>query len=195
MLRRPSEPAPIFNDFIIALSRDEAFKQTTENLSQENRLGAFDQELVLRFFAMKNYRGYFKHDVGDFLTEYMEKVSDPAHILPFDYAAEKALFERTFSVLDQALGDKAFAYANRARNALTRAFSVYHFEAITLGLQSRIQNVDPADLNAIDILKPILTDIKMHPEFIRLTTGGGKNSPGQLNERISFVQERIEAAL
>lgn len=141
---------------------------------------------------MKNYRNVFKHDVSDFLTEYMEKVSDPAHILAFDYASERELFERTFSMLDRALGSKAFSYANRARDDLTRAFSVYHFEAISLGIQSRIQNLQPGNAHN---LRDILMAIKIDPEFIRLTTGGGKNSPGQLNDRILFVQQRVEAGL
>ncbi|MBZ5623614.1 MAG: DUF262 domain-containing protein [Acidobacteriia bacterium] len=83
---------PTFNDFVARLSRTEPFIQTTEGLSQQSRLEAFDQELVLRFFAMKNYRHAFKHDVGDFLTKYMEAVSDPTTALPFDFEAEDATF-------------------------------------------------------------------------------------------------------
>jgi hypothetical protein len=186
---------PAFNDFIIELSRSEAFGRTTEGLSQEARLGAFDQELVLRFFSLKNYRPSFKHDVGDFLTEYMERVSDPEDRMPFDYVAERAAFERTFAVLDRALSDRAFAYANRARDDLTRAFSVYHFEAITLGIQSRLNVLNPADDQLMHRLRDILRAVKLDPAFIRLTTGGGKNSPGQLGDRIQFVQARVEAQI
>jgi hypothetical protein len=186
---------PKFNDFVIALSRNEAFRTTTESLTKESQLGAFDQELVLRFFAMKNYRDAFKHDVGDFLTEYMEGVSDPKTAFPFDFAAEQANFERTFRVLSAALGELAFTYANKARNALTRGFSVYHFEAITLGIQSRVPMIDPGNADQVGKLKDVLTNIKLDPEFIRITTGGGKNSPGPLAERISFVQTRVEAQL
>lgn len=35
----------------------------------ESRLSAFDQELVLRFFSLKNWRSNFRHDIGDFLTD------------------------------------------------------------------------------------------------------------------------------
>ena len=186
---------PTFNDFVIELSRIGTFVHTTEGLSQQARLGAFDQELVLRFFALKNYRQFFKHDVGDFLTEYMEKVSDQEVRLPFDFAAERATFNRTFAALDGALGDRAFAYANQARDDLTRAFSVYHFEAITLGMQSRLHALDPADGVLMNRLRDILKQIKFDPAFIRLTTGGGKNSPGQLTERIDFVKARLEAQI
>jgi hypothetical protein len=186
---------PKFNDFIIALSSNEAFKTTTGSLTKESQLGAFDQELVLRFFAMKNARDSFKHDVGDFLSEYMEKVSDPETAVQFDFDAQRAIFERTFAVLAAALGDQAFTYANKARSALTHGFSVYHFEAITLGIQSRVDIIDPGNAVQVEKLKDVLTKIKLDADFVRITTGGGKNSPGQLAERISFVQTKVEAQL
>jgi hypothetical protein len=184
---------PMFNDFVAELSRTESFRETTETLPAQSRLEAFDQELVLRFFAMKNHRQAFKHDVGDFLTQYMEKVSGTE--LQFDYAAERTNFERTFAVLNKTLGDRAFAYANQARNDLTRGFSVYHYEAITLGLQARVASFDPDDTAQMTTLREVLRSVKLDSRFIALTTGGGKNSPGQLSERISFVQTRVEAQL
>jgi hypothetical protein len=144
---------------------------------------------------MKNARAAFKHDVGDFLTEYMEQVSDPEVALQFNFDEERAIFERTFAVLSAALGELAFTYANKARSALTHGFSVYHFEAITLGIQSRVNNIAPDNPNQVEKLKSVLTSIKLDDDFIRITTGGGKNSPGPLNERIMFVQNRVEAQL
>jgi hypothetical protein len=184
-----------FNDFIIELSRTEPFKTTTEILTKDQYLGAFDQELVLRFFAMKNNRQAFKHDIGDFLTEYMEAVSDPSTEVSFDYASEQGTFERTFIGLSTALGEHAFAYANRAQDKLTRGFSVYHFEAITLGIQSSLGAIDPSNGAQMKTLAEVLKGIKLDPYFIAMTTGGGKNSPGQLSDRIAFVQTRVEAAI
>jgi hypothetical protein len=186
---------PKFNDFVAELSKTESFRETTEALSVQSRLGAFDQELVLRFLAMKNYREAFKHDVGDFLTEYMEKVSDPAPLLPFDFVAEKSNFERTFAALNRSLGEDAFAYANKSVTGLIRGFSVYHYEAITLGMQTRVNTLNPDDAAQMRTLREVLRGVKLDPDFIRLTTGGGKNSPGQLDQRISFVQTRVEARL
>lgn len=184
-----------FIEFIIELSRTASFANTIDPISQEQALGAFDQELVLRFFALKNYRESFKHDVGDFLTEYMERVSDQEHQLPFDFAVERETFERTFEVLNHALAEKSFAYPNRARDALTRGFSVYHYEAITLGIQSRLSVLNPTDSVSMRKLHEILTNIKLDPTFFKLTSGGGKNSSGQLADRIDFVQTRVEAQL
>src|SRR6266404_2379669 len=68
---------PVFNDFIIELSKTDDFRLCTETLTEDRRLAAYDQELVLRFFAFRNNRVDFRHDVKDFLTEYMEGVSEP----------------------------------------------------------------------------------------------------------------------
>jgi len=185
---------PTFNDFIIELSKSEDFGTCMEPLTEERRNAAYDQELVLRFFAFKNSREKFRHDVKDFLTEYMEAVSEPdeERRTAFDYNAQRAEFMKTFQILSQTLGERAFSYANRQRTDLTRSFSVYHFEAFTIGIQSGLSAIDPQDANVIGRLRDILRQIKFESDFIRITTGGGKNSPGPLNDRIGFVQRRIE---
>lgn len=182
-----------FNDFIIELSKVEPFVHCTDSLTQGSKLGAFDQELVLRFFAFKNNRNNFRHDVDDFLTEYMEGVSEVR--IPFNYVAEREIFSKTFTVLDRLLADLSFTYANKKRTGLTGGFSVYHFEAITVGLQYLLDRINAEDPAQMARLGDGLRAIKLDPEFIRITTGGGKNSPGPLRERIDFVKDRLAAAL
>jgi hypothetical protein len=182
-----------FNSFIIELSQVEAFKTCTAALTQEQKLGGFDQELVLRFFALRNRRDSFKHDVTDFLTEYMEAVSDPEpeRRLPFDYDQQRMAFEATFGILASTLSEQSFAYVNPARGNLVRGFSVYHFEAFTLGLQPFIDRVNLGNQQEVQGLKDVFLAVKESPEFIAITRGGGKNSPGPLRERISFVERRL----
>ena len=71
---------PEFNDFIALLATDPDYQATTTYLTTEQRKGWYDQELVLRFFAFKNAISSYAHEIGDFLTEYMERVSDSEHI-------------------------------------------------------------------------------------------------------------------
>lgn len=184
----------VFPNFIITLSANEDFKVCTTTLTQERRLSAFDQELVLRFIALKNIRGRFKHEVSDFLTEYMEGVSDPLEDDDIDYAAEETRFTKTFAALARSLGEFSFSFANRDQTKLTAGFSIYHFEAVTIGLQSVLDLLDPADDAQMEELDAVLRGIKLDPEFIEITTGGGKNSPGPLNQRINFVAERLQGA-
>lgn len=180
---------PRFNEYTIELSKLPAFKSTLI-LTDEDIYGAFDVELVLRFFALKNDRARFKHDVGDFLTDYMEGVT--RGILSFNYDAEKEAFDKTFSVLNNSLGELAFGLpSTRKQNELTRGFSVYHYEAITMGIQPYLGHYDPTDNASMAKLREDLRAIKVDPEFRRITTGGGKNSPGPLRARIEFVQRRL----
>lgn len=186
---------PTFNDFIIALSQDDNFKGATDNLTQEQILAAFDQELILRYFALKNNQDGFVHDVADFLTEYMEEVSDPQVERPFDYEEESRIFKKTFELLNQLLGEKSFGYANKRKDQITKGFSVYHFEAFTLGVQRNIDQINLEDPELMEKVKVQLESIKLDPDFINITTGGGKNSRGPLAERINFVNTKIKEIL
>jgi hypothetical protein len=183
-----------FPDFIVKLSGEENFAICTEALTQARVLSAVDQELVLRFFALKNRRNRFKHEVSDFLTEYMEDIADPEKPEQFQYAAEEAIFVKAFTILKNTLADKSFAFRNKAGTALAAGFSMYHFEAVTIGLLAVIDKLNPADAAQMDALRAVLTEIKLNPDFVRMTQGGGKNSPGPLNDRIGFVEERLRNA-
>lgn len=184
-----------FNDFIIELSKNENFKKTIENLSDEQILGAYDQELVLRFFTFKNNGQAFKHDIRDFMTEYMEQVSDPDHPREFDYEVQKNIFNKTFEVLSKTLGEQSFSRTNSSRNDLQKKFIVYQFESFTLGLQKYLNQLDVSTLEKCQKLITLFREIKFHQEFITLTTGGGKNTSKALNERVSFVESKIEEFL
>ena len=185
---------PRLPDFIIAISDIASFQETLTYLTDERRLSAFDQELVVRFLALKNQRDRFRHGVAEFLTNFMEGIADPGRAEPFDYNFEEACFRKTFDALNAALGEYAFAFANRKRDDLSGGFSIYHFEAITVGLQTILDRISPTDTSEMEQLKQALRTIKLDPEFIRLTTGGGKNSPGALNDRIKFVATRLADA-
>ncbi len=181
--------------FIIRLSGNNDFQTTIENITEEQKLGAYDQELVLRFFTFKNNRAAFKHDIRDFLTQYMEEVSDPEHPREFDYNAQERDFNRTFEVLNAALGNQSFSRANNTRTKLNTMFVVYQFESFTLGIQKYLDRLDISSLPNRDQLKELFKNIKLDEDFISLTTGGGKNTPNALNARVSFVEQKIEEFL
>ncbi len=180
-----------FPDFIVRMSEEESFGVCTEALTQARVLSAVDQELVLRFFALKNRRNRFKHEVSDFLTEYMEDIADPDRPERFDYRLEEHIFRKTFEILKNTLAEKSFAFRNKAGTALAAGFSMYHFEAVAIGLLSVIDKLDPASVQQMDLLRETLLAIKLDADFVRMTQGGGKNSPGPLNDRIGFVEQRL----
>lgn len=179
-----------FNDFIIHLAENnEDFKNTISNLSQEQVLGSYNHELVLRFFAMKVWRDSFVHDVADFLTEFMEGVTTGD--IAFDYESNKSDFDKTFSILNMTYASKAFGFANKKKDDITNSIGVYQFEAFTIGLQSHLSEIDLSNEYQISNIKEKSLAIKLNPDFIELTTGGGKNSKGSLAKRIQYVQDNI----
>lgn len=183
-----------FPDLIVDLSQDQYFVVCTGGLTPERILSAVNEELVLKFFAFKNDRPNFKHLVGEFLTSYMERVADPSVDLKFDYDAESAIFKKTFEVLAASLAEKSFALPNKSKTAISAGFSMYHFEAITMGLQSFLPKLSSQDAAQMGLLKDTLESIKLSPEFIELTTGGGKNSSGPFAARIGFVEQGLKNA-
>jgi Protein of unknown function DUF262 len=183
-----------FADFLKELAGIEPFKTCTVALTEDRMLSAFDEELVLRFFALRNDRDRFRHEVSDWLTDYMEGIADPDGRVEFDYGAERSAFEKTFLLLAAALGEKAFAFKNKAGTGLSAGFSIYHYEALTMGLQPVMGRLDPANETQMVSLRDALTAAKLDPEFVRMTSGGGKNSPGPLRARIRFAEERLQNA-
>ena len=179
--------SPKFIEFIKQLRTREDFNTCTSTLNNERLLDAFDEELILRFFAFRNNISEFKHDITDFLTEYMEGVSDPTDPVPFNYNEQEAAFDKTFSILAATLGADAFAYAHKQTKKLTKGFGVLQFEAFTIGLQPHLNRLDPANQELMTRLTTRLRDLKVEEQFIDATSGGGKNSSGLLKARIDRV--------
>lgn len=183
-----------FMKFVADLSIFEAFRACTDTLTDDAKQKRFDQELILRFFAFKNNREGYTHDVGDFMTDYMEGIADSATGRTFDYEAEAQVFKKTFEILSNTLDEKAFGWVNK-RGTLVRGFSVYHYEAFTLGLQSALERIDPGDSAQMSRLRQVLEGVKADQGFIAITTGGGRNSKGALDDRIKYVEARIPRIL
>jgi len=181
-----------FPDFLIEKSKSAEFDFVRDSQSQDRILGAYDQELVLRFFALKNYRQRFVHDVGHFLWEYMEGVADPKKPLTFDYTSEGDCFSKTFRIFNAAMNNRAFGRPNNNRDNVGRSFSVYHFEAFAIGIQKLLGSLDPDNTTQMTALGEVITQTKLSNEFITLTTGGGKNYAGPLRDRIAFVEDSLK---
>lgn len=186
-----------FNEFIIACSRNTDFIECISSVGTEQIDKKFDQELVLRFFAFKNWKDHYTHEIGSFLTEYLEAISDTPPKVGFDIASERPIFEKTFQVLRALLGsDSFFMVVKRSTGSQSKyPFSVLHYEAFTLGLQPHLNRLNPADQTQVTKVREEVTAIKNDDEFIRLTTGGGKNTKGSLEKRTQFVADRIGAVL
>jgi hypothetical protein len=183
-----------FMTFLTELSATADFRLCTSTLTEEAMRQRFQQELVLRFFAFKNQRDQYTHDVGDFMTDYMEAIADPSSPVTFDYAIERDGFNKTFRILAVLLDDRSFGWVNKS-GTIVRGFAVYHFESFTLGLQPYLTSIDLENTALVEKLRATLENVKKDKNFIDITSGGGRNSKGALDKRIGFVEEAIKSAL
>lgn len=184
-----------FLDFINALSRNSAFQACIEDITDEYRQRMGAQELVLRFLAFKNNLQEYKHNIHDFMTDYIERATDidsKEHI-DFDYQHEERRFSQTFQLLAQTLGKQAFCRVSNGN--YTGGFSMGHFEAFSLGAASVIDGV-PTTLTP-DLqgrISEALRAIKQDDWLKKYTVGGGKNFKNIYERKIALVANAIRSA-
>ncbi|HYF80849.1 MAG TPA: DUF262 domain-containing protein [Symbiobacteriaceae bacterium] len=187
-----------FMTFVNEMSRNEDYQSCMVNLSEEALEKRQDQEYVLRFLALKNWRQHFVHEVGDFMTQYMEAVADPEVAdVTFDFKIERITFERTFRVLNEILGQHIFSryvkYGGKEPKPVGQLRPNY-FEAFSLGVQRDLELIDVTDQEQLDRIRKQFVDLRFDDDFVKVT-GAGVNYPRPLNARISLVEKALERAL
>lgn len=183
-----------FNDFLKEVAKDPNYLICMTQLTDEKREQMYLEEYALRFFALKNNRDAYAKEIGEFLTDYMEAVSDPKKYTTIEYDVERNAFSITFDLLREALGQAAFSGFNENGNPMGY-FSALHFEAFSLGLQGHLNSLHSADAPTRARFADTLKAIKVNPDFRRLTTGGGKNYAAALKQRVNFVDEKVGECL
>jgi len=176
-------------DFLQDISQSKDFQECIKNISVKEKSSGYSSELALRFFAFKNDRESFNHDIADYLTEYMEKVA--LNQVTFNYEVEKANFELTFKVLNALWGSAIFGRLNQAKNGLQENFSIYHFESLTLGIQKSLSTIDITKPDVVVDLKQRIISLKKDKKYLEVVTGGGQNTIKALNLRIAKVEEYL----
>lgn len=173
-----------FYEFLRELSQDESFKNTTESLPESVRDQRGDEELVLRFFALKDGSALFKGSVRAWLDDFMEEVIFARRT--FDFGQESLDFKRLFSFLSEVMGDTAFVRyrGTKAMGALAPA----HFEAVTLGTWQtldKIESLDPL------VVRNRLIDTVQSVNF-KANVGPGSNSLTKFRGRIEEIRNALE---
>ena len=173
-----------FYDFLRTCADDEAFQVCTSTLSDSSREKRGDEELVLRFFALKEGFELFKGSVRDWLDRFMEDVIFEKR--PFDIANQTADFSRLFAFLKEAVGEGAFV-RYRGGSAIGGLAPAY-FEAVSLGVW---QVLDSLENIPADTVRNKLVATLEHETF-RANVGSGSNSLQKFNGRIDFIRESLQ---
>ncbi len=173
-----------FNDFIIQCSQYEFFKKAIENVIEDYSETKKDQELVLRYFSLKNNLSNYKKDLNFFLTDYMEKVTLKKY--KFDYKKEKSTFEMVFNCIVNMYGKNAFSsLIDKKAEKYKTDFIMYLYDSLTCGLALCSDSLDKKNK---ELLKTSLTELRISEGFLKTRTGGKANT----EERITMVGEAIE---
>lgn len=163
-------------DFLDDCSKNSDFRTVIAKIGTDEFNMKYDQELVLRFFAIKNDLQSYKYPVTEYFTRYLEKITTGDE--PFDYHQEKMVFEKTFNVINQALGSSAFSSRTKMNNE-KNDFILYFYDGITVTIGRMIDSFN--NFNRFQALKEVIENVKFGEEIQSYKTGS-----------INSVTKRIE---
>lgn len=177
-----------FIDFIQRLSGDQNFKSGLVEVPDYLLERQFDDELVLRFFTLKNgnlkrYQEEGLDTLADCLTKYAEEVA--SEVVPFDYAKEENVFTATFEVLNKVLGKDTFSARDQ--------FLAFHYEAISVATASLLDQIEINNEVHLSKIKNNILALKADDDFQPVTENRGakKTSAGSY---FKFLEQRISMA-
>lgn len=171
-----------FLSFLSKCTEDANFGETTVTISDTSKERGGLQELVLRYFACKNYLDQYKGSVVDWLDDYIEAILVRKEVT-FDYDSELQQLADLFGELRTRLGAGAFVKYREGRpiGGLAPAY----FEAVTMGVMASY-----AAFKALDAAEATkrLAAVVESPDF-RAVTGPGANSLPKLRRRIELIRD------
>jgi uncharacterized protein with ParB-like and HNH nuclease domain len=173
--------------WIVKLSKYQPFINCID-LSEKDQIEKYDQEIVTRFFVIKNAElnnirkaGNFADYISDFITK--EYWGIPG----FNKEHEERIFKKTFDILNETLKEDSFKKYNSTTDRFEGRFLVSSFEAISGGLSKNIDLWNLTETNREEIrskIRNISKGLWRNPRF-KAKTGVGK----KFNERIPAVVE------
>ncbi len=183
VVRILGEKGDVFLKFLNDCAEIQSFQRVTSTIPDEweRRLGR--QELVLRFFAAKNFLHNYKGSVSVWLDDFYEAIL-LYDTVKFDYQAERADFARLFNLIEEKLGEFAFVKYNEA-HLPTGSLAPAYFEAVSIGAyraSSYLEDLLPHDA------KERLIQLVKSAKF-RQNTGPGANSKPKLTTRIELAEK------
>lgn len=173
-------------DFLEKCSRDENFKAVIKRVGSDKLSTRYDQELVLRFFAIKNDIESYKYPVTEFLTRYLEKITTKE--IEFNYDKEFQVFADTFQMINNMLGEEAFSGKTSA-GTIRNEFVLYYFDGIALPIAMMIDDIKVS--GKLDQIKECINSIKYGQELQSYKTG----SINGVRARIRLFTEGVQKIL
>lgn len=176
-----------FYNFLKRCADHPDFRKCIEPLSDSDFEKKGDEELVLRYFALKNGKDLFKGSIRDWLNDYMEEVLLEKR--DFDYDLEEEEFKNLFGFIGETLAEGAFV-KYRGEKPVGGLAPAY-YEAVTMGIQSVLSSLQNVHEHKV---KQVIINVVQKEEF-REVTGPGANAQWKLEKRIEIVEEAFKNIL
>lgn len=165
-----------FNSFITKLSKIPEFKNNIkEKPSKIERM--YLEELVLRYFTIKNEGTNFKENIQKHMDNYMLSVSKGKE---FNYKEEEQLFKRIINKVND-LGPEIFSLS-------TLPFSTSMYDVIMIKFSKYIDKIDKLSKKQ---LIELINDIKEDEKF-RNETGSSSSSKHRLTKKMGLTEKYFE---
>lgn len=176
-----------FYEFITRCAKYPQFKTTIELMSQASLDARGDEEIVLRYFAAKNYTDSFKGSIDDWLDDYMERIL--LGKMEFIEAEEWITFTNLFDTLANHFG--CYAFVKYKQGQPIGGVAPAYYEAVTVGSLSELEKLKSyTSTKATEILSKTVES-----EAFRSVTGPGANSLTKLKARIELVSKAIASGI
>lgn len=173
-------------NFLEECNKNKNFQNVIKRIASEKIKTRYDQELILRFFAIKNDIENYKYPVTEYLTRYLEKVTTKE--IEFDYEKEKKIFEDTFKFINDNWGEDAFS-GKTANGTIRNEFVLYYFDGIAISIATLIDKINGCKNSSI--VAKCINDVKYGIELQSYKTG----SVNGVKTRIKLFMEGVEKAL
>jgi Protein of unknown function DUF262 len=177
---------PAYYDWLIACSNDEAFKTTTAQTESaiEAQAGV---ELALRFFSFR----FVPYQAGLDVHEYLDRaLISMATSQDYDMAGEKEAFEKTFWMLNSALGSSAFKRWNGT--AFTGKFLMSVFEVLATGVSRNIVALSAMlDTERNEFILRVAKDLWCNPVFSS-NSGAGVRGTTRLSKLLPIGDRLLD---
>lgn len=163
-----------FNAFIKKEAKQKYFTDIIR-LRKEDEERMYADELILRFFTLKNFGATFNKNIQEHMDSYMLKVSKGE--VKFDYDEEHKIFEQTCQII-QNLNENVFKLS-------TLNFSTSMYDAIMINVALNLDKV--SEYTAEELLSRI-DKLKKNTEF-RKNTNAASSSKYRINTKIEIAHK------
>ncbi|MFG6441417.1 DUF262 domain-containing protein [Roseateles sp. LKC17W] len=170
------------------LPNHEPFIETTA-LSDRPLEEAYDIELALRFVLLAEISENNLKGVGDIGTFLTDKMTELARNKKFRKGAAKDLFQDTFTVLNEAMGDTAFKRYSLKKKRHEGGFLLSLFEVVGLGVAFNIAEDTLCDVDEIEMRARSVWRTKEFTDW----ASSGVNASSRFSRLIPFGRKLFKA--